>query len=304
MRAAGRHTDAVAVLRRAIALQPTFGPSVERIERELADIGDLDGATDFRLSQLRTLGDRARAARLAEDIESLGPAEARRLDIRRDLDQLLVEAESGDPFFAHPAARSVGDRIALAYSDLGDWSDAVTWIERAYAHRPGRLRRLIMDMPFDRADLASDRRYVRLLRVAGLEDLISLTPGATSWGGLPTDFTGGRMSSHVSWMLGHLFERYVDSAATLTHIGTFGEKFAGRSPGDAICRRSYSDTDESVADYVPNTQPDFARASASQAMSRIDSSGTTTGRLVRLCVTGPGLLSCRRSSQTNKPQRV
>ena len=26
----------------------------------------------------------------------------------------------------------------------------------------------------------------------------------------------------------HLYERYVDSAAVLTHLGTFGEKFAGR----------------------------------------------------------------------------
>lgn len=26
----------------------------------------------------------------------------------------------------------------------------------------------------------------------------------------------------------HIFERYVDSAATLTHLGTFGERFAGR----------------------------------------------------------------------------
>ena len=26
----------------------------------------------------------------------------------------------------------------------------------------------------------------------------------------------------------HIFERYVDSAAVLTHVGTFGERFAGR----------------------------------------------------------------------------
>ena len=26
----------------------------------------------------------------------------------------------------------------------------------------------------------------------------------------------------------HIFERYVDSAAVLTHLGTFGERFAGR----------------------------------------------------------------------------
>ena len=26
----------------------------------------------------------------------------------------------------------------------------------------------------------------------------------------------------------HIFERYADSAAVLTHVGAFGEKFAGR----------------------------------------------------------------------------
>jgi tetratricopeptide (TPR) repeat protein len=172
LRAAGRHAEAVSVLRRAIALQPSYGPSVERIERELAEAGDLEGAADFRLSRLRTIGEPARAEQFTNDIDRAGPAEARRLDLRRELDQLLVEAEAGDPFAGHPAARSLGDRIALAYSDLGEWASAVTWIERGYTQRPGRLRRLIMDMPFDRTGLASDRRYVRLLRVAGLEDLV------------------------------------------------------------------------------------------------------------------------------------
>ncbi len=172
LRAAGRHEDAIGVLRRAIALQPTFGPSLERMERELAQIGDVEGATDFRLSQLRTSGDHARAGLLAEEIERLGPAEARRRDLGRELDQLLAEAEAGDPFAAHPAARSIGDRVALAYSDLGDWANAATWLERAHAYRPGRLRRLVMDMPFDLKGLATERRYVRLLRVAGLEDLM------------------------------------------------------------------------------------------------------------------------------------
>jgi Tfp pilus assembly protein PilF len=171
LRAAGRHADAVSVLRRAIALQPSYGPSVERMEHELAEAGDFEGAADFRLSRLRTVGESTRAEQFTNDIDRMGPAEARRLDLRRELDQLLVEAESGDPFDAHPAARSLGDRIALAYSDLGEWANAVTWIERAYTQRPGRLRRVIMDMPFDRAGLATDRRYLRLLRVAGLEDL-------------------------------------------------------------------------------------------------------------------------------------
>jgi len=173
LRAAGRHEDAIGVLRRAIVLQPTYGPSLERMEHELVQIGDFEGAADFRLSRLRTAGgDHARAAAFAEDIERVGPAEARRRDLRRELDLLLAEAESGDPFAAHPVVRSIGDRLALAYADLGDWANAVTWLERAYAARPGRLRRLLMDLPFDRKGLASERRYVRLLRVAGLEDLM------------------------------------------------------------------------------------------------------------------------------------
>jgi Tfp pilus assembly protein PilF len=171
LRAAGRHEDAIVALRRAIALQPTFSPSLERMERELAQAGDVEGATDFRLSQLRTSGDHARADLLADDIDRLGPAEARHRDLQQELDQWLVEAGSGDPFEAHPAARSIGDRIALAYSDLGDWGNAARWLERAHAHRPGRLRRLLMDLPFDLKGLASERRYVRLLRVAGLEDI-------------------------------------------------------------------------------------------------------------------------------------
>jgi tetratricopeptide (TPR) repeat protein len=172
LRAAGRHHDAIVVLRRAIALQPAFGPSVERIERELAEVGDLEAATDFRLSLIRLTGDRARAAQLADDIDRAGPAEARRLDLRREVDQLLARAESDDPFAHYPAARALADRIALAYSDLGEWASAVTWLERAHALQPGRLRRLVMDMPFNRQGLATDRRYIRLMRVAGLDDLI------------------------------------------------------------------------------------------------------------------------------------
>ncbi len=172
LRAAGRYTDVVNVQRRAIAIQPTHDPSLERMERGLAEIGDAEGAADFRLSRLGLAGERARAGLLAADLDRLGPAEARRVDLRRELDHLLTEADAGDPFVHHPAARAIGDRVALAYSDLGEWANALTWIERAYTDRPGRLRRLVMDMPFNRQGLATDRRYARLMRVAGLEDLL------------------------------------------------------------------------------------------------------------------------------------
>ena len=46
------------------------------------------------------------------------------------------------------------------------------WVERGYHLRPGRLRRVLTDMPFDRKGLAVDPRYAPLLRAAGLEDLL------------------------------------------------------------------------------------------------------------------------------------
>ena len=128
--------------------------------------------TRYTRAGARHPGDQARVKQFEDDIEHGGAAEARRRDLGRELDRLLAEAESRDPFEHLPTARSIGDRIALAYSDLGDWANAVEWIERAFVHRPGGLRRLVMDMPFDREGLASDRRYARLLRVAGLDDLI------------------------------------------------------------------------------------------------------------------------------------
>jgi tetratricopeptide (TPR) repeat protein len=172
LRATGRHADAIAILRRAVALQPAYGPTLERIERELAQTGDAEGAADFRLSQLRAAGEQARIRQFEEDIDRVGPAAARHRDLRREVDHLLAEAATTDPLAHHPAARSIGDRLALAYSDLGEWEKAVEWIEKAFARSPGRLRRLIMDVPFDRKGLATDRRYARLLRVAGLDDLL------------------------------------------------------------------------------------------------------------------------------------
>jgi len=173
LRAAGRHDEAIAVLRRAVALQPTYGPTLERMERELAQTGDAEGAADFRFSQLRVSGDRARIAQFEQDIEQVGPGEARHRDLRREVDHLLAEAATTDPLAHHPAARSIGDRLALVYSDLGEWEKAVDWIEKAFDRSPGRLRRLIMDVPFDRQGLATQRRYTRLLRVAGLDDLLT-----------------------------------------------------------------------------------------------------------------------------------
>jgi hypothetical protein len=67
----------------------------------------------------------------------------------------------------------LSDRILIALAELGEWTSAMDWVERAYHRRPGRLRRLLTDLPYDHHGLASDPRYARLLRTAGLEDLLA-----------------------------------------------------------------------------------------------------------------------------------
>lgn len=46
------------------------------------------------------------------------------------------------------------------------------WVERGQLERLGRLIRVLTDSPFDRRRLAADRRYARMLRMAGLEFLL------------------------------------------------------------------------------------------------------------------------------------
>ena len=101
----------------------------------------------------------------------VGAPDAIRRDVRRELDGLLRAAESVDPFAEH-WRRNAGDRIVSGHAELGEWREAMNWVERGYDERPGRLRRMLADLPIDYRGLAMDPRYARLMRVAGLEDMI------------------------------------------------------------------------------------------------------------------------------------
>jgi serine/threonine-protein kinase len=169
--AAGRNAEAVEVLKRAISLLPGYGPALERLERAHAALGEFDLAFEIRCSRMRLAGQRERADLLEAEAGALGAAGAIRNDLRRELDGLLRQAETHDPFLDN-VRRNVGDRIANAHAELGEWREAMDWVERAYERRPGRLRRMLTDMPVDYRGLAVDPRYARLMRVAGLDDLI------------------------------------------------------------------------------------------------------------------------------------
>ena len=170
--AAGRNAEAVIALKRAIALQGGYVPAMERLELAYVRLGDLEFAVDIRASWLR-LGKQSERADLVEsDARALGPEEARRKDIQRELDLMLKESERSDPFQKYVIGRNLSERIINAYTELGQWSDAMTWVQRAYEANPGRLRRILLDQPYDHRGLAADPRYAKLLRVAGLEELL------------------------------------------------------------------------------------------------------------------------------------
>jgi serine/threonine-protein kinase len=169
--AAGRNSEAIDALRRAIALLPRYGLALERLERARRAHGEIELAVELRVSRLIIAGHKERAQLLESDAVAEGPGAALRNDIRRELDELLASAAEKDPFYDY-FARNVGDRIAAGYAELGDWTAAMDWVLKGFESRPGRLRRMLVDMPVDFRGLAVDPRYTRLMRVAGLEELI------------------------------------------------------------------------------------------------------------------------------------
>jgi tetratricopeptide (TPR) repeat protein len=170
--ATGRNAEAMYALKHAVALQPGYGPALERLELAHLRLGEIALAVATRASRLRLAQQHERADRLTRDAEEVGPGEAIERDLRRELDDLLKRAEESDPFAEYYLTRTPADQIIMTYAALGEWHKAMDWVERAYHRRPVRLRRMLTEPPFDRRGLAVDPRYARLLRVAVMEDLL------------------------------------------------------------------------------------------------------------------------------------
>jgi serine/threonine protein kinase len=170
--AIGRYHEAIAPLRDALRLLPRYEAALERLEMSCHRAGRHEEALDARRILLGTRGDTERLAQLSADAAAQGWLVARERDLRRELEALLARAEQEDPFLDLRGSRQLADKIVIVLAELGEWSGAMDWIERGYYRRPGRLRRVLTDLPYDHHGLASDPRYARLLRTAGLEDLL------------------------------------------------------------------------------------------------------------------------------------
>ncbi len=170
--AMGRYVEAVEPLHQALKLAPGYESALERLDLVCNRLGRHDEALDARraLHGLRQQPERIDA--VDADAAQMGPMAARDADIRRDLAALQQRATTEDPFKDLNVSRQLADYIVMAHAELGEWTKAMDWVERGFYRRPGRLRRVLMDLPFEHRGLAVDPRYARMLRTAGLEEFL------------------------------------------------------------------------------------------------------------------------------------
>lgn len=166
--AMGRYVEAIAPLRHALRLSPRYEPAMERLEMSCHRSGRHEEASDARRMLLGIRRQFDRLGRLSATLAEHGWPAAREEDLRTELAAHLAVAATSDAFRDEGSSRQLSDRIIMTAGELGNWSTAMDWVERGYFVRPGRLMRVLTDLPFDRRGLASDPRYARLLRTAGL----------------------------------------------------------------------------------------------------------------------------------------
>jgi serine/threonine protein kinase/Flp pilus assembly protein TadD len=168
----GRYDEAIAPLRRAIRIDGGYQAAIERLENSCHRAGRHEEALDARRALLGLRGAKERMRNLTERAVQDGWAVAREADLRIELAELLERGEKEDPFHDLQSSYQLSDRIVVTLAELGEWTAAMDWVERAYHRRPGRLRRILNDLPYDHHGLASDPRYARILRTAGLDGLL------------------------------------------------------------------------------------------------------------------------------------
>ncbi len=170
--ALGRYDEARGPLREALRLSPNYDAALERLEMSCHRAGLIEEAFDARRSMLGVRGETARLQALTEANDRQGWPAAREADLRQELQQLLEKAQLEDPFQDAAGSRQLSDKLIIVLAELGEWNRAMDWLEQGYHRRPGRMRRVLMDLPYNRKGLAVDARYARLLRTAGLTHLI------------------------------------------------------------------------------------------------------------------------------------
>ena len=170
--ALGRYDEAIGPLRQALKLNPRYDAALERLAMASHRAGHPGDAASARRALLGQRGLDLRLVALDVDLKAHGWTTARDADLERELDDLLAHAKREDPFRDVGTSRQPSDSIVITLAELGRWTEAMDWVEKGFHRRPGRLRRVLRDMPFNPGGLAIDPRYAPMLRLAGLEELL------------------------------------------------------------------------------------------------------------------------------------
>lgn len=133
---ARRYDEAEVELRRALEIDPRYGPARDRLMRCLEARGDFPEAVRLRVEAAQP-GAELFASALAE-AGAAGYRAEREREIRMAIQRLTARANS--PALAGPADRfnPVELQLALAHAELGEWDEVRAWRDRACTMQPWR----------------------------------------------------------------------------------------------------------------------------------------------------------------------
>jgi tetratricopeptide (TPR) repeat protein len=152
---AGRHEDAIAQLRKTLAIDSTYVQARWRLADALASAGRFTEALD-EANRLVTFTDSSVPALAL--VAMIDPDAGRRDEARALLDDLLARSRRQ---YVPPAL------IALVFNALGDRDSALTWLEKAFDEHSNAIANLAVDYQND--PLRRDPRFQALLARAGLK---------------------------------------------------------------------------------------------------------------------------------------
>lgn len=132
----GRHAEAEAELRRALALDARYGPARERLLRCLEATGRWDEAVRLRCDAGQP--DAERFARAFAERGVAGYRAERERELRGVIERLAPRAAEATPSVPGDRFNPVELQLALAHAELGEWEAARAWRERACRARPWR----------------------------------------------------------------------------------------------------------------------------------------------------------------------
>jgi len=152
---AGRHEDAIAQLRKTLAIDSTYVQARWRLAGSLESAGRFTEALD-EANRLVTLSDSSSQA--LSLLAAIDARAGRRDEARALLDHLLARSRRQ---YVPPVL------IALIFNALSDPDSALTWLEKAFAERSNAIAYLAVD--YQNAPLRHDPRFQALLARAGLK---------------------------------------------------------------------------------------------------------------------------------------